>query len=71
MFASQIQLNIINFMCYNGKSKLCKFIVSVSVVRIGVFCADFYSGVIQCFGAIVKHLISFEFYTVSQNSSHL
>ena len=27
-------------------------------VRIGLFCGDFYSGVIQCFAAIVNHLNS-------------
>ena len=29
-----------------------------------LLCADFYSGVIQCFAAIVKHLIPFEFYII-------
>jgi len=41
----------------------CKFIVLVSVLV--CFVLIFYSGVIQCFAAIVNHLIPFEFYLLT------
>ena len=50
--------------CYGSVvslSILFTYLVLVSVLVL--FCADFfYSGVIQCFAAIVNHLIPFEFY---------
>ena len=49
--------------CYGSVvalSILCTYLVLVSVLVL--YCADFYSGVIQCFAAIVNHLIPFEFY---------
>ena len=46
--------------CYGSVvalSILFTYLVLVSVLVL--FCADFYSGVIQCFAAIVNHLIPF------------
>jgi len=49
--------------CYGSVvalSILFTYLVLVSLLVL--LCADFYSGVIQCFAAIVNHLIPFEFY---------
>jgi len=69
---ASVSLAVPSSSCYGSVfalSILFTYLVLVSVLVL--FCADFYSGVIQCFAAIVNHLIPYLLTTLMIGSSLL